>query len=391
MGANIKSPGLPRWLFTRWLVDPGRDIPIEIRAKLVQGLYGSLPIFIGGVVNTLLVSVMIANRLPSHAFLIWVAMEFLLAAVRLPVLIIGRRATARGERGPTDLYLMLGLLWAASVGYGSYISVSSGDWVVAALACLSSAAMVGGICFRNFAAPRLVALMIALSLGPCAVAAVMSGETILLVVAFQIPFYMFSMTVAAYQLNKMLVTTMCAERENDRRARHDMLTRLLNRDGLDGEIARRAEHARRDGATLTLFYLDLDGFKLVNDTRGHAAGDQLLTSVADRLTALAPPGGVVARIGGDEFVLVATGMTRRHALDFGEAIVASIADRPHFIGDEAVEIGVSIGIALLPDHGDTLAALLNAADGALYKAKARGRSRCAIASPIEGSPLKVAS
>src|SRR3546814_10525043 len=79
----------------------------------------------------------------------------------------------------------------------SFISVLSGDWVAATLACLSSAAMVGGIAFRNFAAPRLVALMILLSLGPCAVGGAMSGQPILLVATFQIPFYLVSMTIAA--------------------------------------------------------------------------------------------------------------------------------------------------------------------------------------------------
>src|SRR3546814_5370645 len=102
----------------------------------------------------------------------------------------------------------------------SFISVLSGDWVAATLACLSSAAMVGGIAFRNFAAPRLVALMILLSLGPCAVGGAMSGQPILLVATFQIPFYLVSMTIAAFRLNRMLVATMRAEHANRHRARH---------------------------------------------------------------------------------------------------------------------------------------------------------------------------
>src|SRR3546814_4681127 len=99
----------------------------------------------------------------------------------LCVLVADRRAAAKGAPTSTDLYIWLSVLWAASVGYGTFISVLSGDWVAATLACLSSAAMVGGIAFRNFAAPRLVALMILLSLGPCAVGGAMSGQPILLV------------------------------------------------------------------------------------------------------------------------------------------------------------------------------------------------------------------
>ena len=70
---------------------------------------------------------------------------------------MGRRAIAQGRRGPSDLYILLALLWARSVGFGSLICLTSGDWVAATLACLSAAAMVGGICFRNFVAPRLAA------------------------------------------------------------------------------------------------------------------------------------------------------------------------------------------------------------------------------------------
>src|SRR3546814_6094828 len=75
--------------------------------------------------------------------------------------------------------------------------------------------MVGGIAFRNFAAPRLVALMILLSLGPCAVGGAMSGQPILLVATFQIPFYLVSMTIAAFRLNRMLVATMRAEQRSE--------------------------------------------------------------------------------------------------------------------------------------------------------------------------------
>src|SRR3546814_18474294 len=141
------------------------------------------------------------------------------------------------------LYIWLSVLWAASVGYGTVISVLSGDWVAATLACLSSAAMVGGIAFRNFAAPRLVALMILLSLGPCAVGGAMSGQPILLVATFQIPFYLVTMTIAACRLNRMLVATIPAEQANPNRARPDHSTCLLNPNGQQQAFATtRATH-----------------------------------------------------------------------------------------------------------------------------------------------------
>ena len=230
---------LPEGVLTRWLVDPGRPLPDSIRAQLFSSLYGSLPIFLGGVLNTLAVSTVIALRNPTPLFIFWASLELLLALVRTPVLILGRRAVAEGRRGPSDLYILLACLWAACVGYGCLISVLSGDWVASALAFLSAAAMVGGVCLRNFAAPRLVGVMIVLSLGPCSAAALASGEPILLVTAFQVPLYLYAMTTSAFRLNRMLIDRMEAERDQDHRARHDSLTDLLNRAGVAAELDRR--------------------------------------------------------------------------------------------------------------------------------------------------------
>jgi GGDEF domain-containing protein len=290
---------LPSWSLTRWLVGPGENIPESMRRTLMQSLYSALPIFAGGVLNTIAVSALIALRMQSSAAYVWVGLELLLAAVRLPTLIAGRQAVAHCRRGPADLYILLAVLWAASVGYGTFMCVASGDWVAATLACLSAAAMVGGICFRNFGAPRLVAVMIGLSLGPCAVAAALSGEWVLLLVVFQIPFYLVSMSAAAFQLNRQLVRTMRAELINDHHARHDPLTGLLNRGGL----ARWAEN--RTDRQLSVFYLDLNLFKNINDTLGHKAGDEVLVGVAERLRGVRRGHTQVARLGGDEFVLVA--------------------------------------------------------------------------------------
>ena len=116
--------------------------------------------------------------------------------------------------------------------YGVLVSMASGDWVIATLACLSAAAMVGGICFRNFSTPRLAAAMIVLSLGTTIPGVILGGEPLLYLVLLQGPLYLGAMTAAAFALNKMLIATMRAERENKRRAKHDVLTGLLNREGL---------------------------------------------------------------------------------------------------------------------------------------------------------------
>nr|WP_317893998.1 GGDEF domain-containing protein [uncultured Sphingomonas sp.] len=347
-----------------------------MRRTLLHSLYASLPIFAGGVLNTVAVSALVAARMHTTAAYLWVALEVLLAAARLPALVLGRKAIAQGRRGPTDIYISLAVLWAASVGYGTFMCVASGDWVAASLACLSAAAMVGGICFRNFGAPRLVAVMIGLSLGPCAVAAAFSGQPVLLLVMFQIPFYLISMSAAAFQLNRLLVRTMRAEMINDHHARHDPLTGLLNRSGL----ARWAEDRMGHGhGALAVFYLDLDWFKSINDTLGHKAGDTVLVGVAERLQQLAAGRGQVARLGGDEFVLVAEAVDRGGAELLKARISAAIADRGYFVDGQQVHVGASVGVALSEEHGEDLPILLEIADLALHHAKSSGR---VVAGPL---------
>ncbi|WP_248311940.1 GGDEF domain-containing protein [Bosea sp. BK604] len=371
---------MPRWRWTRWLTDAGPDVPAEIRVALIGSLYGTLPIFAGGVINTIAVSLLITLRIPTLPFILWSAFEIICCLVRLAVLITANKRALQGQSTPTDIYILLGLAWAGGVGYGTFISLTSGDWVVATLACLSAAAMVGGICFRNFGAPRMAGLMIVLTLGACCFAAPFLGEPIMLIVFFQIPFYLFSMTMAGFKLNAMLVSTMRAERENEFHARHDMLTGLSNRAGLskalDTRLAREANPRR-----LALIYLDLDGFKAVNDTHGHMAGDRLLQLVAERLRGMIRSGDLAARIGGDEFIVLSEQTETAQLMGFGERLIREISLPYELDNRSAVTVGASIGIALAPEHGMDMASLLSAADMALYQAKSKGKSRCLIAPP----------
>jgi len=346
----------------------------------VASLFGTLPIFLGGVVNAIAVSLLVAIRNPSAPFLIWLVMEVVLCCTRLFLLVGAHRAAARGRPTRTDAYVTLAVLWGASVGYGAFVSMTSGDWVSATLACLSAAAMVGGICFRNFGAPRLVAVMIFLSLGPCCVAAALSRQPILLIILIQIPFYLFAMSSAAFRLNKLLVSTMKAERENDYRARHDVLTGLPNRAGVVEAMSRMYMGQSREDLNAALFYLDLDGFKPVNDNYGHAAGDTLLVMVAERLRALKGPSDLVARIGGDEFVVVVSGLSHQAASDFADRLIDEIATPFDLTPTVTVSIGTSIGVALIPEHGEEVHTILQAADNALYTAKGMGKARWSIAS-----------
>lgn len=152
-------------------------------------------------------------------------------------------------------------------------------------------------------------------------------------------------------------------------AYHDYLTGLPNRmcflDRLHLEIA----HARRNKTQLGLVFLDLDGFKTVNDTMGHDAGDRLLKEVADRLKVVARESDTVARIGGDEFTVLLAGLERqKDAAVFAKRLIAAF-EKPWQQDGHVYHISASIGIALFPGDGDNPYTLLQKADQAMYRAK----------------------
>jgi len=372
---------LPRGKLARWLTAPGQDTPNDIRVALVGTLFGTLPIFFGGVFNTVAVAWVLARRHGTLPFELWLIAEVVVCAVRFGTLTISRRRAAQGKRTPTDFYILLAPLWGATVGYGALVSAMSRDWVSATLAFLSAAAMVGGICFRNFAAPRLVAVMICLSLGPCCIGALLGGEPVLLLTLLQIPFYVFAMSIAARHLNAMLISTMKAERENSHRARHDALTGLLNRDGLFSATGRSGASLIKAG--MTVFFVDLDGFKSINDAHGHKAGDMLLMQVASRLRMLASTGAWVARMGGDEFVIIDPRVDR--APHEWASLVTGAIERPFELAPGLlVNVGASVGFTTVAADDLDVDMVLRRADLAMYavkRGKAVGESAPAVERP----------
>ena len=167
-----------------------------------------------------------------------------------------------------------------------------------------------------------------------------------------------------------------AEQEVAFLAFHDRLTRLPNRMMLDEHLETTLARARHSDERVAMLYVDLDNFKLVNDTLGHAAGDEILRQAAVRLREATRETDLVVRHGGDEFAVFLpqlSAQARQRADEVAKRIGASLA-RPFAFGDAKVQIGGSVGIALFPDDADDADALLRAADAAMYAAKRAGRA-----------------
>jgi len=162
-----------------------------------------------------------------------------------------------------------------------------------------------------------------------------------------------------------------AEEALRRQATHDALTGLSTGTVLRDRTEQALRLATRDGSPLALLLLDLDGFKRVNDTRGHDAGDHLLRVVADRLRATLRAPDTVARLGGDEFAVLLPGDTAEGATEAARSLLAALA-APVALEKQRVNVVASVGIALFPAHGVDAAGLLRHADAAMYTAKRAG-------------------
>ncbi len=171
------------------------------------------------------------------------------------------------------------------------------------------------------------------------------------------------------------VTDITAQKGAQRRlahaAHHDPLTGLPNRRLFEDRLEQALRACRRDKSVLAVLLIDLDGFKAINDTLGHASGDAILRAVGSRLRAAARQSDTVARLGGDEFAAVLPAATESGAARVAREICTSLA-RPVQVGEATSRVTASVGIALYPEHGQDAESLQDCADRAMYCAKGAG-------------------
>jgi diguanylate cyclase (GGDEF)-like protein len=183
-----------------------------------------------------------------------------------------------------------------------------------------------------------------------------------------------NLVVAAVHSQTMTEAAEHATVQMSLKAERDFLTGLPNRALLSDRLAQSIALAQRHRKRVVLMYLDLDNFKDVNDSLGHAVGDQLLQSIAKRLEACVRSSDTVSRHGGDEFIVLLSEVEKAHdAARAAEKLIKALAE-PHLIGDHRLDVTLSIGISLYPDDGDDGDTLLVSADTAMYHAKRGGRN-----------------
>ncbi|GAA4040592.1 putative bifunctional diguanylate cyclase/phosphodiesterase [Parerythrobacter jejuensis] len=237
-----------------------------------------------------------------------------------------------------------------------------------------------GISARNAGAPVIAMGQLVLTCIPIAIACLLDGSLPMVFLAITIFLVAPAMASITFNTFKVLRDSISAAETSEKLARRmeslartDVVTGLANRAGLNHSIVETMMNIPQD-RMLALFWLDLDRFKEVNDLLGHQTGDRVLSEVAARLKKIVPECGSVARFGGDEFVMFCEVTSRRESEQLAERMLEDIM-RPIRIDGERLEVGTSIGVALLPEDGTDADALMQAADLALYHAKIEGRGR----------------
>jgi diguanylate cyclase (GGDEF)-like protein len=365
----------PRSPFFKWVVSSAQALSADNRQILLANLFTRTASILFASICEISVCATAYYLHPRPLYAAWSAAVVALLIARLVLIYLCRRRGARHQDTPTSAYLFVSILWSALFGAGSLLCNISGDPTLFLLGNVCAVGVVGGLAGRNAGTPRLVMIQIVLILGLLAVGAALSPGSGKLVLLFQAPFCAAGFFTVAVRSNRDTVALLLAHESSHLLARHDSLTGLPNRAHISELLLERTQTgALREGQSFAVLLIDLDGFKAINDSLGHAAGDKILQEVAMRLRQVLPAGDLVGRLAGDEFVAISSHPPlSRDIGSLADRVVKTLA-RPFALSDALVHIGASVGVSLYPQHAVTGPQLLICADRALYAVKRSGKS-----------------
>ncbi len=358
----------------------GDAVSDRVKRTLVRSLYTQPTSLAVGAFNGIVVSMVAAYVVQDFAFTVVAVLLSLIALVRTGLAFSLSPDDEQRSTSALELIYELGAFaYAAVFGFFAAMSiVIHAGAPVEVLLCTHALCYGVGICARNAGRPFIAMGQMALVFVPVAIGSLIEGSLPFLVLAGSIPLVMLAMASITSNVFKTLHQSISSADTSARLAakmehlaRTDVVTGLANRAGLNHELVQ-AMMRVSDEQQVALFWLDLDRFKEVNDLLGHQTGDRVLAETANRLRKIIPENGIVARFGGDEFVVFCEVESRAESEALAGRIIEEL-HRPMKIDGERLEVGTSIGIALMPDDGRDADSLLQAADLALYHAKMEGR------------------
>jgi diguanylate cyclase (GGDEF)-like protein len=360
-----------RLAVVRWLMDPVAKLPLAVRVCLFRDIDVSAAGILAAALNYSALNVICCVLGHNALFWYFLAGTFILAAARCAILAAMRRQKAQCPALFTDIYVLATLAWCLWAGLLCGAALASGIGTLQVLASAAALAPQGILGARNYPAPRFAAAILCTLDLPFVAGSLFAHDAWLIGLVVFTPAYLFANVAMIRRFHKAMIGTYTARFSSLDEARRDPLTGVFNRLGLAEMVAREPELLRQPTA---LFYMDLDGFKQVNDRHGHPAGDALLKLVTERLSAVARKGDCLARLGGDEFALLARAATAEQCELLARRLVESVASNPFTLqGGIIARVGLSLGYACAPQDGTALEELSRQADMALYAVKQNGK------------------
>ena len=362
-----------------WFSAPLRHQPAAIRARLLETTYDRKFAILFASLSVLILAGMTIILTGAWWPWLWIAADLALLAYRFTLIRRCEAARQRGEDPPLGALMAAGGTWSIIFGLGCFGCVASENLVLSVLAALNVAGVIGVVSSRNAATPRYAILVMLAVVLPFMFGALFSPSRGMMVVGLQLPFYVAGIIGVLVHNHAISVRMIRAEFDNRDLAVRDALTGLPNRILLQEELHRMCKRlaARAAGSSQSFVVLsmDLDGFKHINDSYGHAAGDRLLRRVGERLTNTFRATDMVFRIGGDEFIVLLPTTSEIEAAHLARRAIETIAEPFDIEVVTTVYVGLSIGSARAPVDGDTPEGLLTCSDLALYEAKRAGKGR----------------
>ncbi len=376
--------------FIRTVLWSSKRLPDAIFAELVEIIFTSLPpVTVIGVILTA-VGILVAAK--NNDAVVWaitalgatvtVGRVLLIVAYRHRASLVGVRDPALWERR----YVIGAYSFALVLGAFNFRAITVGDPMIAMLVTSVMFGYGAGIVARLGVRPAAGVISLALAVVPTVIGylihagagdyyvAVMYVGQALLLIAFAA-----AGTEAMGHTYRTTLQQLLTRQDLTILAGQDGLTGLPNRTLLRARLNEGIVQMRQSNTSLAFHSLDLDHFKSVNDSLGHAAGDALLKIVAERLTGIVRIGDTAARVGGDEFVVLQVGIRRQDEARLLAHRIVRALSAPYVIHGQEVRIGTSVGIAWAPDDGVTFDRLAACADASLYQAKHKGRGSVVFA------------
>lgn len=372
----FNSEDRAKFVLSEWLFAPARSTSTEIKYYLREQLLSAPGAALMGSFCSLLVLLAAYYRSGAPVMLTFVTIEIVLSLGRLAEWGTRERRRRNNPDGSVDICwsVLLTAGWCALQGAVALTIMSGNDTVLQVLSATLIMAMIGPICARNYPAPRFATVLLLLCDLPFVAGAVLSNEPLLSLIVLLTPPFIFGAWQIILTFHNAMLDTLLAQEGSRHLAMHDSLTGVLNRQGMDEKLGKlHPQHER----TMAILSLDLDGFRSVNDNYGHGAGDIVLMEAARRIALCTGQGDIVARVGGDEFMIVVPGCGAAALPALGQALVDAICNTGFVLNTGTnVRIGASVGYACLPEDASSILDLRLKADQALYDAKEAGKSRC---------------